>query len=59
MNGLPRMTKELGRARKRVSGVLEEVIGVISGGRILAKETVGIIEDALREMESERPATTP
>ena len=53
VSDLPRMTKELSRAKKRVVGVLEEVISTITSGRILTKEAVSIIEAALREMESE------
>ena len=53
MIGLPKITKELNRAKKHVGEVLEEVIDTIKDGRRLAKETVVIIEAALRDVRED------
>ena len=44
VRGLPRMTKELNVARKRVSVVLTEVLYAMKGGRHLVRDTISLIE---------------
>ena len=47
VRGLPRMTKELNVARKRVSVVLMDVLDAMKGGRHLVLETISLIEAAV------------
>ena len=47
VQGMPRMTKDLNVARKRVSSVLTEVLDAMKGGRHLVRETIALIEAAV------------
>ena len=47
VQGLPRITKELNIARKRVNSVLAEVLDAMKGGRHLVLETIALIESAV------------
>ena len=53
VQGLPRMTKELNIARKRVSSVLTEVLDAMKGGRHLVRETITLIEVAVSNAPEE------
>ena len=53
VQGLPRMTRELNVARKRVSAVLAEVLDAMKGGRHLVRETIALIESAVSKTSPE------
>ena len=53
VQGLPRITKELNMARKRVSSVLTEVLDAMKGGRHLVRETITLIEAAVSNAPEE------
>ena len=54
VRGLPRMTKELNVARKRVSIVLMDVLDAMKGGRHLVLETISLIEAAVSNAQPEK-----
>ena len=49
VRGLPKMTRELNVAKKRVSAVLDEVLAAMNGGRHLVRETIALIEAAVSD----------
>ena len=48
VQGLPRITRELNIAKRRVSAVLGEVLDAMKGGRHLVYETIALIESTVR-----------
>ncbi len=49
VRGLPKMTRELNVANKRVSAVLDEVLDAMNGGRHMVRETIALIEAAVSD----------